>query len=418
MAAREERANSSREKKPARYLVIGENSRIVLPIVRSLGRAGAEVHVAWCSGKAPAKRSRYLKHWHSIPVPAGDNSWLSPLTGLLRSIEFDLMIPASDPSAVLIHANRALLEPYVRIALPAIEAFDTVFDKQKTISLARELAIPVPATQVARNQSEARAVAAEMNWPVMVKPLSSSTTSDPFTKQFVRWAKTPEQLGACFDDLQQQPLEMLMLQERVSGQGVGVEILAHQGAVLYAFQHQRLHETSGHGSTYRKSVALCPELLAASEKMVRALDYSGVAMFEFRVDQASGSYYLIEINGRFWGSLALAIAAGANFPAWLADMMLADRRSFPSSYRQDIYARNLFDDVRVMVRRVRPRAIGSKGFDGWNTALDEECSNGMDLWRIFSRSHRFDTFSFDDPLPFFQDLLQLLHFFVRRAGRS
>ncbi len=418
MLAREERANLIREKKPARYLVIGEDSRIVLPIVRSLGREGAEVHVAWCSEKAPAKRSRYLKHWHSIPVPAGDDSWLSPLTGLLGSLEFDLMIPASDSSAVLIHANRELLEPLVRIALPATEAFDTVFDKQKTASLAQELEIPIPATHVARNQAEARVVAAGMNWPIMIKPLSSSTTSDPFTKQFVRWAETPEQLDACLDGFQQQPAEPLMLQERVSGQGVGVEILAHQGTVLFAFQHQRLHETSGHGSTYRKSVTLCPELLAASEKMVRALDYTGVAMFEFRVDSASGSYWLIEINGRFWGSLALAVAAGANFPAWLADMMLDDRRSFPGSYRQDIYARNLFDDVRVMVRWVKPRATRSRGFDGWNTALDKKCSTGMDLWRVFSRNHRFDTFSFDDPLPFFKDLLQLLHFFVRRAGRS
>ncbi len=406
------------KKERARYLLLGHDSRIILPIVRSLGREGAEVHVAWCSEKAPAKRSRYLKHWHSIPVPADDNSWLSPLTALLRSHEFDLMIPASDPSAVLIHENRALLEPYVRIALPAIEAFDTVFDKQKTVSLARELAIPIPATHVARNPSEARAIAAGMNWPLMVKPLSSSTTSDPFTKRFVRWAKTPEQLDACFDDLQQKSVEPLMLQERVSGQGVGVEILAHQGAVLYAFQHQRLHETCGNGSTYRKSVALCPELLAASEKMVRALDYTGVAMFEFRVDQASGSYWLIEINGRFWGSLALAVAAGANFPAWLADMMLADRRSFPSSYRQDIYARNLHNDVRVMVRRVMPRAIRSREFDGWNTALDEKSPNGMDLWRIFSRHHRFDTFSYDDPLPFFKDLLELLYLFVRLTGKS
>ena len=38
---------------------------------------------------------------------------------------------------------------------------------------------------------------------------------------------------------------------------------------------------------------------------------------EFRVDAASDHWILVEINGRFWGSLPLAVASGMDFPLGL-----------------------------------------------------------------------------------------------------
>ncbi len=38
-------------------------------------------------------------------------------------------------------------------------------------------------------------------------------------------------------------------------------------------------------------------------------------MVEFKVDDRDGRARLLEINGRFWGSLPLAVHAGADFPA-------------------------------------------------------------------------------------------------------
>ncbi len=40
-------------------------------------------------------------------------------------------------------------------------------------------------------------------------------------------------------------------------------------------------------------------------------------MVEFKADARTGTPYLMEINGRFWGSLQLAIDAGVDFPAIL-----------------------------------------------------------------------------------------------------
>src|SRR5436309_4883105 len=76
-----------------------------------------------------------------------------------------------------------------------------------------------------------------------------------------------------------------------------------------------------------------------------ALRYTGVAMVEFKIDLPTGRWILVEINGRFWGSLPLAIAAGADFPYWLYQMMVEGRRDFPREYAIGIYARNTSQDL-------------------------------------------------------------------------
>ena len=96
------------------------------------------------------------------------------------------------------------------------------------------------------------------------------------------------------------------------------------------FQHERLHEPpEGGGGTYRKSVPLSPELLKATRRLMKELRYTGVAMAEFKVNPRTGGWVLIEINGRFWGSLPLTIAAGADFPRYLYELMVHGRTGFP-----------------------------------------------------------------------------------------
>jgi predicted ATP-grasp superfamily ATP-dependent carboligase len=60
----------------------------------------------------------------------------------------------------------------------------------------------------------------------------------------------------------------------------------------------------------------------AAERLLSAVDWRGVAMIEFRVTRG-GDPYLMEINGRFWGSLQLAVDCGVDFP-WLTYQLLTD----------------------------------------------------------------------------------------------
>ena len=89
------------------------------------------------------------------------------------------------------------------------------------------------------------------------------------------------------------------VQENFIGTGVGIELLAAQGELLFAFQHVRVHEPiMGGGSSYRKSVPLDPKLLEASTKLLKALNYTGVAMVEFKVNFKTGASLSVARHGK------------------------------------------------------------------------------------------------------------------------
>ena len=111
------------------------------------------------------------------------------------------------------------------------------------------------------------------------------------------------------------PLTPVQQQQYVSGRGVGVEFLFNRGRKVWHFAHERVHEypLTGGASSYRRSINPPAALLHDAEKLLTALQWHGVAMVEFKMD-ASGQYWLMEINPRLWGSLALRSTPGSISP--------------------------------------------------------------------------------------------------------
>jgi predicted ATP-grasp superfamily ATP-dependent carboligase len=83
--------------------------------------------------------------------------------------------------------------------------------------------------------------------------------------------------------------------------------------------------------------------------LLRAMGWRGVAMVEFKQNSADGSLRLMEINGRFWGSLQLAIDAGVDFPALAVDVAVGRKRAPVETYRVGTRSRWLWGDVDAML---------------------------------------------------------------------
>ena len=103
-------------------LVLGRGTAL-LGVVRSLGRAGVEVHVAWHDEGDPALRSRYIAETHPLARPHGaGEEWKGELLGLMRARRFDLVIPCEDETMLPLAAHRAELERAGRGVLSARRA--------------------------------------------------------------------------------------------------------------------------------------------------------------------------------------------------------------------------------------------------------------------------------------------------------
>jgi protein-tyrosine-phosphatase/predicted ATP-grasp superfamily ATP-dependent carboligase len=393
--------------RPGRVLVLGRETRAFLAVIRSLGRRGLEVHVGWCPPGSLALESRYVSRVHDLPAYSPtDDAWRDAFVALCRAEQFDLVIPTNDATVVPLQVHRAALEPHARIYLLAQDAFDVTFDKVRTYELAERAGVPLPRQLVLPMPVAPEAIGPDW-FPLVLKPRTSYRLDDLQRKQVVRRVRRaedlPRQLAAYGAERE------IVVQQWVRGTGVGVEMLAADGDVLLAFQHMRVHERrEGGADSYRVSQAVDPELREAAARMVRALRYTGVVMFEFRVDRTTGDWVLLEINGRFWASLPLCLYAGADFPWHLYQLVVHGRRSVPQHYRVGVTCRNW--DLDLLWLDENRRAPGGERVP-WTTLLREATS----ILRLRESS---DTFVLDDPGPGLADLGRLARRFGNRIVRG
>jgi predicted ATP-grasp superfamily ATP-dependent carboligase/protein-tyrosine-phosphatase len=379
-----------------KVLVLGGTDRASLAVVRSLGRHEVEVQLGWHHKNSIVPHSRYVKKTHIIaPFKENDNGWQESLTEVLAKEKFELIIPTNDSTMIPLIRARKSIEPLCKLAIPTDSAFQYAFDKNKTGALARQLGIPVPHQFLVSTLTDIERI--DLRYPIVIKPVCSEIVkNDSFVRLHVSYAYTREELYSKVQGLISQTT--LLLEEFFVGRGVGVEILADHGSILCAFQHIRLHEPmAGGGSTYRRSMPLQRDLLDCTESFFSAIEWTGVAMAEFKCNFETGKFVLIEINGRFWGSLPLAVAAGVDFPFYLYQLLVHGRKTFNCDYKKSIFCRNLFMDVPWFLNNM--------------TTKSTKYNNHVAVWKvllepfnlILFREH-YDVLVCDDLAPAFRQL--------------
>ncbi len=404
--------NRSRDRKARpRILVLDADMVPSLTIARSLKRRGADVDIA---GHEPASLSALsncvasvLIYPNPLTEPAAFVDWVEER---LARASYALVIPVTERTLVPLHLERQRLDQQ-RIAMAPARALEIALDKARTVALAHELGIRVPHGCSPHSTSEALAFAADHGYPVVVKPAASiGADSIQRVHLSVSYASDEHQLRAQVTHALRHG--SVLVQELFRGRGVGIELIADRGEVRFSFEHQRLHEVplTGGGSSLRLSVPVRPELLEASRKLMAALNWHGVAMVEFKEDPETGEFCLMEINGRFWGSLPLAVAAGADFPAMLLELLAEGEIQTRPPARTGIYCRNLQKDMHWMESVLRRNApIGL-------VSLPSRYQMIKDLLLVVSPRHRFDVQQWRDPRPGIEDMRRsIVHYSERIA---
>ena len=396
---------SSRRK----VLVLGKSDSSFLTVIRSLGRQGIEVHIAWCPTIEVARRSRYVHAVHELPpFRPEDDAWKWAFLDLCERERFDLVIPTNDPTIIPLQEHRADLEPHARIYLLSDRAYRVGYDKRRSYEVCREVDVPVPHHLILRVPAEPADVLREFSLPVVVKARSSFRSEDLGDRRRTRVARDPDGLRQWLHILIGRADEVL-IEEYFEGEGGGIDMLCADGEVLHAFQHLRLHEGRGYSSApYRLSEPVHQGMLADARKFVRALDYTGVLMMEFRINRATDKWLFHDFNARFWAALPLTVASGADYPYWLYQVLVEGKRDFPAHYRSGISCRNWrLDLLWVKENLSLPR--------GERTPLRELAK---EAWRFVTLREWSDTLVRDDPVPGLVDLSRIAGRVGRTLGRG
>jgi predicted ATP-grasp superfamily ATP-dependent carboligase len=292
------------------------------------------------------------------PLREGD-AFVDAVAAYVAAHDIAVVVPVTDASMLALLTARDRLGS-ATIPFGSLDAFLALADKAGLRDRAARLGIAFPVQRVLEWSERSMALAGCVRMPAVVKPARSVAGVGSGRAKFgVEHAATIDALEHVVRSIPQAGYPLL-IQERIVGPGVGVFLLLWDGRVVASFSHRRLREKppSGGVSVSAESIAKTPELIDRSRALLTEIGWSGVAMVEYKVDRETGTPYLMEINGRFWGSLQLAIDAGVDFPALLVGCAMGQVPAAAPDYRVGLRGRWWWGDVDHLIARLRHSPTG------------------------------------------------------------
>jgi len=345
-----------------RVLVLDGQTNQALACVRSLGRAGFTVFVASHRRRPLAAWSRYCRGRFRLAEQTRDA--YAALRAWAHAAGVQVVLPITEAACILCNAERDGWEAAgMTLGCGPTSMLVAAFDKARTLEIAARCGIATPETRLPTSLDGYHAAARELGLPCVVKPRFSNAwhgthiLPDRGVAYVDRPSAMPDAVRAR-RQLEYWPL----LQRFVPGEGKGVFALCDHGRPIAWFAHQRLRDIrpSGSGSSLRRSAPLDPRLRAAAERLLGAMAWHGPAMLEFR-DDGVHEPWLMEVNGRFWGSLQLAIASGVDFPLLWVRLLRGETVTPVADYPVGQTLRWLWGDVKRFLYILRGPPAGYVG---------------------------------------------------------
>jgi hypothetical protein len=265
----------------------GQN-RSALAAIRALGMAGYRTAVTVSGPRSVAGASRFCDRL--VPVPTVDDAaYAESVAAELARHPYVAVLPASDAA---IHALDA----------PGRD----LLDKAELAVRAAAVGLKAPPGRRFASGDELRAAAGELDYPCVVKPLLRTGSRHLPTRRF----DSEEELRGRLH-----PRGPLLVQPALCEEIHAIVGVAWRGRLVAAAHqvHERIWPADCGDACYAVTTAPEPELEAGLEALLA--DFDGVFQAEF------AGPYLLDLNPRVYGSLALAVSAGANLPAVFCDLL-------------------------------------------------------------------------------------------------
>jgi predicted ATP-grasp superfamily ATP-dependent carboligase len=306
-----------------RALILEEGRvRGALAATRALGGDGWTVGSGAPLTGSLSGSSRFAARSHRVPsAAAGTEAFLAAVNAAIAEGGYEVVFSCDDAGVLALSANRERLDATVPYA-----SHSTVmrcFDKLELTRAAEQAGLAVPRTQPADDEH----VQDLASGPLVVKPRLAFTEGSaarvsasvvPDLASALARAREMRAVGA-------RPL----IQEHVTGHLMAFVALTDRNARIVAQVQQvaeRIWPPAAGVSARAHTVAVDDRLAGKVARLLESLGWFGLAQLQFLLGDDGGAH-LVDFNGRFYGSLALAMRSGPNLPAIWA--RLATDRPLP-----------------------------------------------------------------------------------------
>jgi len=386
----------------------GEN-RASLAVLRSLGKRGNRVLVTGIDRNNISASSKYCAKAFVVADPFQESTnYAQQILGIVKKEEIDVVFPMTEQSIYSLNKIRDGFKMNPVLACAPSDMMEAVSDKNKLFQMAERLGVAIPSTTYVPDAADFLNGKVQVTrFPVVVKPaLSKIQDGERIISTGVMYAADGEELNRLYAT---KPAlrHPSMIQEMIVGEGTGLFTLFDGDRHLALFSHRRLLEKppSGGVSVLSESIPLDEEMVGAATRLLSAVGWRGVAMVEFKRDVRDGRAKLMEINGRFWGSLQLAVSSGVDFPVLCLDYCLGKK---PSSLISDFsighrlkWPLGILDHMLILMKKGDLTQKPTTGHPSLLKVATELLSFG-------DGKTSFDVYNSDDRKPFFTELVKYI----------
>ena len=394
-----------RERTGPPVVLLGADCMTGLQAARRLAPHVESVLGVTTAPKSPFCRGRAFSR--IVPVGPDPDEWTRTIDGLAASLaEKPVLLPCTDEAVRILDHGRDRLAHSTLFALPSPESLANLTDKSRSSTHAWACGLNVPETQIVESRADLDRVCAALRFPCIVKPPARTASWLAVAGGKVVRFDRPEELRSAYPRLAAL-VPALVVQEWIPGGddemysyygcfSADAEPLAH----LVVRKLRQWPPDTGSGSLAVECDM--PEIVAASERLLRRSGHVGLVSVQFKRDPRSGDFVFIETNvGRVALNMSLAELCGVEllqtFVCERSGRPLPSNRSVTRPGGKWIAWKLDLPSALVHARR------GELGFVDW--------------WRSIRGRKTYGLWSARDPLPFVLDLMRKLPAARRRLRR-
>jgi len=255
-------------------------------------------------------RYKIISDIHTYEPLTEDNeiAWVNNINTIVEEHAIDIIMPIDIDAIRCLSKNKRYIKASNKLGLlPPLESFDIANDKGALAKYLTDIGLPVPDTFLYAKNDDCEK-SRSFDFPVIMKILEGFYGSGGGIKMF----NDSESLRHYF--LNNTMDSSYLIQNYIEGYDIDCSVLCKNGEILaFTIQKGTMKGVSDFTPQVGVEFLFEQELYAVVKKLMKSLNWSGVAHIDMRFDKNDKKFKVIEINPRFWESLDASLIAGVNF---------------------------------------------------------------------------------------------------------
>ncbi len=299
-------------------VVLGANYYIGLSIIRCLGRKGIPVVVMeYKQEHAYGLKSKYISEKHIVPhYKIKEKEFIKSLVEYAKKQETKpVLFPSADQYVEVIDRNVDVLKEYYLIFQTKKNFLIDLMDKNSLMKIAAKHNMPIPKTILVDENLKENLK--DITYPCIIKPYDTTEFTKAFRKKIFK-VENQKDLTKHLKMAEDKGIDVF-IQQIIKGfddHMYTFDFYANTKSKIthYTTAHKFRQWPINFGASVYTEQRFVPELVDMSIRFLEDIGYKGFGEIEYKYDDITGRYYLLEINVRTTNFNVMLEKVGLNMP--------------------------------------------------------------------------------------------------------